>query len=74
MSAKKCGGATLTQEMIEEATKKAVLQERPRHQCLVSPKAYNVLKIIRRTFPNFDPQVEAEIWWKAYNMGLTEEE
>lgn len=40
----------------------------------LSGKAYRMLKKIQHKFPEFDPVSETDIWLKAYNMGLTEDE
>lgn len=73
MSAEKCGGA-LTFGMIQEAAEKVAKQGMELPLKIVSYKAYRMLKKIHHKYPNFDPSTEAEIWYKAYTMGLTEDE
>lgn len=72
MSAEKCG-IPLTADMFEEATKK-FLEPTPKPPIIVGPRAYRMLQKIRFKFPDFEPLAEAEIWFKAYKMGITEDE
>lgn len=68
-------GAVLTPEIIEEASKKILedfgrIKEIP---VIVSPKAYKPLQKIRKIEPDFNPCVEALIYWKAYELGIKHE-
>lgn len=67
MPAEKCGN-TIAFDVSEEGMANSV------KSLVVSSKAYRMLQKIRHKFPDFDPLVETEIWLKAYNMGLTEDE
>lgn len=73
MSAEKCG-AVLTPEMLEEAANRAIGEGMRMPERVVSVRAYRMLEKIRHKFPDFDPFFDAEIWYKAYTMGLTEDE
>jgi len=72
MSAENCGGV-LSPEMIEEATKVAV-QSRPPLPVLISVKADKMLQRIKQKFPDWEPQCEAEVWIKAYKLGLMDDD
>lgn len=74
MSAEKCGGI-LTPEMIETATNKAAKTGGHIPDRIISVRADRILKKIHHKAPNWDSwTIEAEIWWKARSMGITEEE
>jgi hypothetical protein len=66
MSAEKCGSAISFFLPDGEGT--------PAGSRPFSIKADRMLRKIRHKFPDFDPALESEIWFKAYNMGLTEDE
>lgn len=73
MSAEKCGG-TLTFEILQKAANLAISKGLDVPLPILSVKACRMLKKIQHKFPDFQPLSEADIWYKAYKMGLTEEE
>lgn len=74
MSAEKCGNGVLTLEMVQAAAKKAALQGLELPLKVFSFKAYTILQRIWGKYPSFEPSCEAEIWLKAHQMGLINEE
>lgn len=74
MSAEVCGNGILTPSMIEAARQFAVNEGHSMTYITVSPKACYMMQRIRAKFPNFIATCEAEIWWKAYSVGLLEDE
>jgi hypothetical protein len=72
MSAERCGDPT-TVELLDLALKRAA-GPAPEKELAVSVRAKTMLQKIRVKFPDFSPAAEAEIWRKAYNMGMSDEE
>jgi len=72
MSASKCGNS-VTFEDIEKAALKA-LEPKTVDPVVVSPRAYKMLKRIKKLRPDWNPIVEMEVWAKAYSLGLIEDE
>jgi len=77
MSAEKCGGGSLTIEMLRSAYV-AGLRESSRPTMFdrnVSFRTADMLKKIQAKIPGWDNwTVPAEIWLKARSLGITEEE
>lgn len=74
MSAEKCGGP-ITLEMVELAANKIAETSGKVPQRIISVRADRILRKIHHKAPGWDSwTVEAEIWWKARSMGITEEE
>lgn len=72
MSAEKCGKTTsfIVEVSAKPAEEEAVLPE----EAKLGWMAVRMLKKIRHKYPNFYPTSENEVWFKAHQMGLTEEE
>lgn len=74
MSAEKCG-PVLTQEMIRQAAERAAARAGQPSERVISVKAHEMLKKIHTREPGWDSwHVSGEIWYKAYKMGLLDEE
>lgn len=74
MSAEKCG-EPISIEMIESATKKSMETGLSIPDRIISYRAARILKKIQHKFPDWNSwRVEAEIWYKARSLGITEEE
>jgi hypothetical protein len=68
MSATKCGNVYAYVLPLPKA------ESLPPIQPTFSGNASRVLRVIKSKFPDFEPNSEPEIWFKARSMGLTDEE
>lgn len=72
MSAEKCG-EPVTAIMLDEAVARA-LEPRRRETVIISARAHKVLRMIKKIYPDWEPEASADVWVKAWKMGLFEEE
>lgn len=71
MSAEKCGALSL--ESLREIFSKMANTGGSPPELIIGTRAYHFLKKIRSKIPNYEPQTEAEIWFKARSLGIIEE-